>query len=332
MTNPAVGPGSGTAPPGDVAAGLEPSGRETPGAKMAASLADAVLRGTRTEQGCYLLAAVLVLSGLVHCGVLLVTGGSWVGPLSLRKPATFGLSFGLTLATVTWVLSFVPLRSRARRLLLTVFALACVAEVVVITVQAWRGLTSHFGVTGAGAGIVAASAAGGAVLIVATMAAATAAVYRPAASSPSTSASMRLALRAGFAALMAALALGVYMLARGLVISRGVAGVDAAFAFSAGIKPGHAATMHGVLVLPALAWLTSFADRTEHFRVAIVRRACLGYLLLAGIAVVDVLIGIRPREPTVASAIGAGCAVTGTLLLAAAVVSAVRALPPRTRV
>lgn len=66
------------------------------------------------------------------------------------------------------------------------------------------------------------------------------------------------ALRAasGFASLLIALALGVYMLARGLFIYRAELDADpaAAFAFSAGIKPGHAATMHDVLVLPGLAW------------------------------------------------------------------------------
>jgi phosphatidylglycerophosphate synthase len=89
------------------------------------------------DRGCYLLAAVLVVSGLVHVGVLLATGGSWSGPLSLRKPATFGLSFGLTLATLTWVLSLLP---RRRPVSLGLFGLACLVEVVVITVQAWRGL------------------------------------------------------------------------------------------------------------------------------------------------------------------------------------------------
>jgi hypothetical protein len=35
--------------------------------------------------------------------VLVVTGGSWEGPVSWRKPMSFGLSFGVTLATIGWV-------------------------------------------------------------------------------------------------------------------------------------------------------------------------------------------------------------------------------------
>src|ERR1700754_2209527 len=128
---------------------------------MTASLGDAWRDGSRTERACYVLAAVFVASGLTHVAVLLVTGGSWTGPLSLRKPATFGLSFGLTLATITWGLSFLsprqgphPGRNQGPDRLLAVFAAACLLEVVVITTQAWRGRPSHFGVTGAEAGFV----------------------------------------------------------------------------------------------------------------------------------------------------------------------------------
>ena len=173
-------------------------------------------------------------------------------PLSLRKPATFGLSFGLTLATVTWVLSLLPRpQAGAARL----FGLACLVEVVVITVQAWRGLTSHFGVTGTGAGVVAGGAAGGAVLILVTGAAAAVGAWQ----APGASPSMRLALRLGFAELLVGLAIGVVMLARGQVLAAG-GGPDAAFAFAAALKPAHGVALHGILVLPALAWLLARAS------------------------------------------------------------------------
>jgi hypothetical protein len=250
-------------------------------------------RASPVERGCYVLAAVLALSGVLHAAILTATGGSWDGPLSFRKPASFGVSFGLTLATITWVLGLVP--RRAVPGLLVPFALACATEVVVITVQAWRGLTSHFGVTGPGAGVVAGAAAGGAVVIVVTMTVATILVWRPL---PDVAPDLRLALRAGFASLLVALALGVYMLVRGVVISRGDPSGAEAFAFSAGIKPGHAATMHGVLVLPVLARLLASTDRPERFRLAVVRLAVAGYGLLAGVVVVEVLVGTDPLAGT----------------------------------
>jgi hypothetical protein len=230
------------------------------------------------DRGCYLLAAALVVSGLAHVGVLLATGGSWSGPLSLRKPATFGLSFGLTLATVTWVLSLSP---RPRPVLLGFFGLACLVEVVVITVQAWRGLTSHFGVTGAGAGVVAGGAAGGAVLILVTGAAAAVGAWQ----APGASPSMRLALRLGFAELLVGLGIGVVMLARGQVLAAG-GGPDAAFAFAAALKPAHGVALHGILVLPALAWLLARTGRPESVRLAVVRGAGLGSLMVIATAVV----------------------------------------------
>jgi hypothetical protein len=44
----------------------------------------------------YWTGGLLILSGVIHLAMLLTGGGTWEGPLSLRKPATFGLSFGLT--------------------------------------------------------------------------------------------------------------------------------------------------------------------------------------------------------------------------------------------
>ena len=32
-----------------------------------------------------------------------MVGGAWAGPVSLRKPTTFGISFGLTTITLAWV-------------------------------------------------------------------------------------------------------------------------------------------------------------------------------------------------------------------------------------
>ncbi len=226
---------------------------------------------SRTERACYLVAAVLVLSGLVHLGILVGTGDDWTGPVSWRKPATFGLSFGLTLATVTWVSGFVPLSARARRRLLVAFAAACVGEVLMITLQRWRGLPSHFIPAGSpGAvlnGVVGAGAAAGAVVLVIVSVVLTVAAFRP---DPDRPAHLRLAVRAGLLSFLLALAVGVVMLARGLVLTR-AGDVTAAFAFSGGLKPGHAATMHGILVLPLLARVLDLGGRDERFRMAVVR-------------------------------------------------------------
>src|SRR6476646_11419420 len=98
--------------------------------------------GRRVERVAYVVGLVLFVSGLVHVGIPLVTGWTWIGPVSLRKAATFGLSFGLTLPSVAWATSY--LRLPARGLVLGVFIVTSVVETALISMQAWRGVPSHF--------------------------------------------------------------------------------------------------------------------------------------------------------------------------------------------
>ena len=169
--------------------------------------------GRRTERICYLVGAVLIGAGLFHLAVFAVDHGPWYGPVSWRKPATFGVSFGLTLIAVAWVASYLPIGERSRTLLLGVFTADCVVEVGGTTMQAWRHVPSHLNrETPFNSAISTVLAAGGGVLIVVLGAFAVAA-FR---SNPRISASMRLGLRAGFVSLMIGLATGAAMIARGV--------------------------------------------------------------------------------------------------------------------
>jgi hypothetical protein len=251
----------------------------------------------RVERVCYLVGAALIASGLFHLVVLLVTGGSWQGPVSWRKPVTFGVSFGLTLITIGWVASYLRLGRRARGWLLGVFAAACGLEVALITVQAWRRVPSHFNMeTPTDALIARVLAAGGGALIVVVLVL-TVAAWR---SDPRIAPSMRLAVQAGFASLDVALLMGALMIVRG--VSR-VAGGDqqGAYAVGGSLKPGHAVTMHGVLVLPALAWVLARTGWPERRRRRVVWLAVAGYALLAGVVVIESLLGVDPLEGPVAA-------------------------------
>ena len=118
-------------------------------------------------------------------------------------------------------------------------------------------------------------------VIVVTLTAAAVAVWR----APGTSPSMRSALRVGFAELLVGLGIGLVMIAGGRVVAAG-GGPEAAFAFAAAFKPAHAVTLHGIVVLPGLAWLLSRRDRPERARLAAVRTAGAASVLLSGTAVV----------------------------------------------
>jgi hypothetical protein len=264
------------------------------------------------ERACYAIGALLILSGLFHLGVLLATGGTWAGPVSWRKPMTFGLSFGLTLMTIAWVASYLRLGRRSRLWLLGLFAGACVGEVALITVQAWRRVPSHFNMETPFDAAVARVLAGGGGVLVVVIALLTVASWR---STPDVTPSMRLAVRAGFLALDVALAVGVVMIVAGVTdVARGAQ--QAAYGVGATWKPAHAVTMHGVLVLPAMAWLLARAGaRTERYRVRVVGLAVAGYALLCGVVVAESVAGIDPlRAPVALTAL----AVIGALTIAAA--------------
>jgi hypothetical protein len=146
--------------------------------RSAAGTAAAVLgavRGARpAERLSYGIGAVLITSGLFHLIVFFVAGGPWDGPVSWRKPFTFGVSFGLTLIAITWVTSYLRIGARIRTPLFTLFAADCVLEVTGISGRAWRHEPSHLNLTTprrppltADSAVAMSLAVGGALLVVA---------------------------------------------------------------------------------------------------------------------------------------------------------------------
>jgi hypothetical protein len=233
----------------------------------------------RVERVGYVTGAVLLASGLVHLGILLTSGGSWAGPLSWRKPATFGLSFGLTLITIIWVTSFMQLRHWTRTALIAAFTTACLLETALITLQTWRGVPSHFNVeTSFDAWVTRGLAAGGVALVIMVVALTLAAFRVTIDPLPG----MAVAIRTGLVVLCAAMGAGATMIARGMML---VFGGDpaAAYATGGGLKPTHAVTMHAILVLPALASLLSHTPLSEDRRRRYVEIASASYVLLVAI-------------------------------------------------
>jgi hypothetical protein len=96
-----------------------------------------------------------------------------------------------------------------------------------------------------------------------------------------------------------------------------VIGGDQQAAYSAGgaYKPGHAVTMHAVLVLPLLARLLAATGWSELRRVRLVWLGVAGYALLAGVVIAETLASIDPFSGPLAGTVIAGL---GLLMLAAA--------------
>ena len=244
-------------------------------------------RGRRTERAAYIVGALLLASGLIHVMILITGGGSWQGPLSLRKPTTFGLSFSLTLITIVWVASFLRLSDRVRAALLGAFTVACTLETALVTLQAWRGVPSHFNVETAFDAFVGRTLAAGGLVLVAVIAVLTLAAFR---TNPTTPISMRIAIRIGFVALVGAVVTGALMIARGMMLVF-AGNPQAAYATGGAFKPTHAVTMHAILVLPALAWVLSLVNWPERRRVAVVLVAATAYIVLAGAVAIGNFVG-----------------------------------------
>ncbi|MFZ3597393.1 hypothetical protein [Streptomyces sp. BH104] len=221
------------------------------------------------ERLCHAIGAALVASGLVHLVVLGVDGGPWNGPVSWRKPITFGLSFGLTLMAVTWVTSYLKVGARLRATVLLVFAADCVLEVAGITLQAWRKVPSHLDMETAFDSAVSMSLAVGGGILVALLTCFAMVSFR---NSPGGPTGMALAVRTGFAVLLVALASGAAMIARGVLLAR-TGHQEAAYDSTAPLKPLHGVSLHAVLVLPALAWLMSRTAWSERRKLRVMYAA-----------------------------------------------------------
>jgi hypothetical protein len=245
---------------------------------MLESLSSFWRRGRRVERAGYLVGALLLISGLIHLGILGITGGSWEGPLSFRKPTVFGLSFGVTLITIVWTASFLSLGERTRVVLLNTFTAACIVETALVSLQAWRGVPSHFNMETPVDALIARTLAAGGIGLVAIIVVLTFAAFRK---NPTVPISVRFALQVGFLVLCGAMAVGAAMIAKGMMLV--FAGTPAAaYATGGALKPTHAVTMHAILVLPSIAWLVSFANWSEQRRLRMVKLASAGYVVLAG--------------------------------------------------
>ena len=231
------------------------------------------------ERAAYWTGGLLLLSGVMHLVVLLTSGGTWEGPLSLRKPTTFGLSFGLTLVSVTLITSFLPLKNRSRTLLLGLFTTACALETFLVSLQTWRGVPSHFNVETPFDAAIAQTLAVGGFTLVAIIIVLTVAVFRHGGAFPP---AVRLAIRAGFVALVGAQVAGGVMIATGM---RLVFGGDPQGAYATGgwLKSVHGVLMHGILVLPLLAWLIARTNSDERSQKRGVRAAIAVYALVVAV-------------------------------------------------
>ncbi|GEB55580.1 hypothetical protein [Streptomyces gardneri] len=246
-------------------------------------------------------ALLLLASAAFHTVVLVLDGGPWDGPVSWRKPITFGLSFGVSVLTVTWICRLLPLAERTRTLLLAAFTAASLLETGLITLQAWRGVPSHFNTETTFDAFVTRALAAGGITLIAVVVALTVAALRPA---PGVDPGMRLALRAGLVALTGSMAAGAVMIAYGLTLE-GAGRAAEAYRSAGFLRPAHAVTMHAVLLLPSLAWLLSRTRRPEAERLRLIRVTVAAYGAVAALVTAAAAVGLTLADPATTAVVSA---------------------------
>src|SRR5215510_5383833 len=243
--------------------------------RMCASLPGEWRQARPTQRFAYPVGAALILIGLAHLAAWLVVGGAWQGPVSFRKPTTFGISFGLTTITLAWVTGHLQIAERTRWLLLGPLAVADTCEVAWVATQRWRGVASHFNFTTT---VIVALA----VLAFTRLRAAR---------------SMAVAVRAGLLILLVAQGVGGWMIGHGVgPASDGVTQGLTTFGAAGVMKVPHAVAMHAIQVLPALAWLLSFTPLAERRRLGLVWAAAAGYGALVAVSVAQTAAGRAPTR------------------------------------
>lgn len=244
-------------------------------------------QGTSWPRVLWVAGTVLLVAMVVHVVALVLLDGPVSGPVSLRKPATFAETGWLLCWSVAAVLPRLRTRAWQRHVVGGAVLAFAVVETTVMSIQAWRGVPSHYNFTtpvdtalmrGGAAGTAAVFVVGMVVLLVTTL--------RSRGAPPV----LRLGVAAGVVVVLTGCAVGMIMIVNNSGVFRGelgssfgrtgaYLGPDAATVGPdfAGFRPAtaggdlvlpHAIGVHGLLLLavPALL-LTATA---VHARLALV--------------------------------------------------------------
>ncbi|WP_165491952.1 hypothetical protein [Egibacter rhizosphaerae] len=249
--------------------------------------------GDTSQRWLFAVGTMLVIVGLVHLVPAVLTDRAWQGPISFRKPFLFGVSFGLTSITVAWLTSYLRTGPRARRTVAWLLGGGSVVEVSAVSLQAFRGVPSHFNLTSSfDASVfvimgVAVTAIALSILLVTWWS-----FTRLEAPGP-----MVLGVRTGLLVLLVSQALGGQMVTHGIEQTLADTGREPNVFGAAGqLKVPHAVTVHAAQVLPGIAWLLGFGawGIARQRRVVVV--AAVGYVGLVLAAGLQTFTGRSPMD------------------------------------
>ena len=268
-----------------------------------------LLTGPRSRNLAFI-GLVLLFSGVAHIAVWAVLGGPWEGSVTWRKPILFGISAGLTSLSLAWVWSKLPVRW-GDDWLAAATAGALFVEVLLIDLQCWRGVASHFNrATPLDAAVYDAMG----VLIIFVSLVIVDLTVRLCRGGGSLPPDMLLAARSGMLLLVISCGLGVWVSAFG--DQQVAAGLEPERYGAAGVaKFPHGMVIHAIQWLPAIAWAARRAGLGEWARLRVVAGAVVGTGLLLAYSLEQTFAGRARFDTTLFTS---GILVTGLGCLAAA--------------
>jgi hypothetical protein len=261
----------------------------------------------------YVVGLALMGVGLAHAAIWAVVGGSASGPVSWRKPTTFGISFGMTTVTLGWVAAYLPVRRTVGWIAAILLCTSATVEVAWVSLQRARAVPAHFNTeTTLDERLFVMGGVAIAVTFAVVAATTLAGFVRTTASPP-----LALAIRTGLLALLAAQAVGLWMILHGTALLDADADPRThsmtTYGAAGAMKFIHAVPMHAIQVLGALALLLSGSGLDQRRQLRLVALAAAGYAALFGVALLRTVDGLVPFDP--------GSASTAAYLLAVALLA-----------
>ncbi|HEY0738545.1 MAG TPA: hypothetical protein VGD69_26745 [Herpetosiphonaceae bacterium] len=250
------------------------------------------------QQVLFVAGSALFVSMIVHGLLLVATGGTIEGPVSLRKTMTFAETGWLLTWSVGWLLPLVSLRRWERWLLIGGTLQFAVGETFLMSLQVWRGVPSHYNMSTPFDAAVFTSTGVGALIVTVTMAVLLRAALRPSDLAPS----LRLAIQGGALIMLIGFGTGLLMILNSggiwqgadhfleMLTRRRYGGYNGPAAGTIGgdLVLLHALGVHGLQIVPLPTWLLTYTALDERRRYRLTALVTASYLMLIAILAVQV--------------------------------------------
>jgi len=265
--------------------------------------------GESYQKFTYVAGLVLIAAGLLHVIPLAFNGFQWSGAASFRKPIVFGLAIGLNAWSFAWIMTYLPKATKTCWFLLGVYLLGGYLEFIPITIQAWRGLASHFNYGDPLSGTlwdIMAIAVGGLVITVIVMTIWSLFSLK----APS---NYGWAIKIGLLILLAGQGFGMWIIINAdqvlggaaVELPAGVSFEDAStYGLAGNMRLIHFLALHAIQFLPLLAILTQYTEWSEAKKRNVLLLAATGYIGLMIVVFDQIYNGLSLFDLNTLSAIG----------------------------